>query len=77
MWGNVNQNDTKTVYQADVTKLNSTVNQIRDCDVKCKAKYNNDSINLTPCNLTSPTLYEAYMFTVKHQLKKYTKHEVK
>ena len=33
--------------------------------------------NLTPCNLINPILYKAYMFTVREQMKKYTKHEVK
>ena len=37
----------------------------------------NHSINLTPCNLINPILYKVYMFTVREQMKKYTKHEVK
>ena len=39
MRGNAKRNDAKTVYQGDVTKLNSYVNKIRDSDVKCKANY--------------------------------------
>ena len=39
MRGNVKRNETKTVYQGDVTKLNKCVNKIRDSDVKCKTNY--------------------------------------
>ena len=39
MRGNAKRNETKTVYQGDVTKLNRCVNKIRDSYVKCKANY--------------------------------------
>ena len=49
MRGKVKRNETKTVYQGDVIKLNSYVNEIRDSDVKCKP--NSKFINAVLVNL--------------------------
>ena len=62
-----------------LVKLYDRVEILNDSDKFSaeRSRLVNDSVNSTPCNLINPVLYKATMFTVRDQLKKYTKHEVK